>query len=259
MKRKLLAAFMSLVVFPVHFSCAKTVTNPNQNTVLRFTFKVKGTLAIREDITYYFVMYAPANDPNTTAIFDPTIGPRINSPDLAKGSSFLEGRLPFTGQLQGDLESKWTDFFYLTGSNGRTVIGRGRKDATGNPVIYDRNYINQNTIPVTNSSGKINGYQIEFFLTTLNGLSNPNTSPTSITANLGVSENIDSGNGNVYESWKNNTPFTIAVNSESQDTQVDITNDLVLRRLPLRPVPTIPLGLNADDINIVEYNTRVTK
>ncbi len=256
MKKKLLSTLASLLILSLGSNCAKTVTNPNQNVVLRFTFKVKGTLAIRDDITYYFVMNAPAT--SSTSTFDSTIGPRINAPDLTKGSTFLEGRLPFTGRIQGDLESFWTDFFYLTGSNGKIVIGRGRKDSTGNPVIYDRNYISPNTIPLSQNN-KVNGYQIEFFLTSLNGLKDTKTSPTKITANLAVSESIDDGQGNVYEDWKNNTPFEIDLTSESQNTQVDTRSDLVLRRLPLRPIPTVPIGINPDDINITEYNVRIAK
>lgn len=256
MKKKLLSILASVLVLSLSANCAKTVTNPNQNVVLRFIFKVKGTLAIRNDITYYFVINAPATN---TAVFDPTIGPRINAPDLTKGSTFLEGRLPFTGRVAGDLESFWTDFFYLTGSDGKIVIGRGRKDTTGNPVIYERNYISPNTIPLYNQSNRINGYQIEFFLSSLDGLTNPNTTPRSITANLAVSESIDNGNGNVFDSWKNNTPFSIDITSESQDTQVDTTPNLVLRRLPLRPIPQIPVGVVEDDLNITEYIVRIAK
>lgn len=257
MKKKLLPVITSALVILLGSNCAKTVTNPNQNVVLRFIFKVKGSLAIRNDITYFFVMNAPATN---TAVFDPTVGPRINAPDLTKGSTFLEGRLPFIGRVAGDLESFWTDFFYLTGTaDGKVIIGRGRKDSTGNPVIYERNYISPNTIPVYNQSSRINGYQIEFFLSSLNGLVNPNTSPKTITANLAVSESIDNGNGNIFDSWKNNSPFPIDLTSESQDTQVDTTSNLVLRRLPLRPIPTLPAGVNSDDLNISEYIVRIAK
>ena len=255
-KRNILLTLMSFItVSSASYSCAKTVSNPNQNKVLQFSFQVKGTLAIREDITYYFVINAPRAD-NDALTLDPNIGPRMNAPDLTKGSSFLEGRLPFIGKIQGDIDSRWTDFFYLTGVNGVPTVGRGRIDTTGNPVIYDRNYINQNTKFLPSTSGRNDTFQIEFFLSNLNsGQSNTNT----INANLGVSENIDSGTGNVYESWRNNTPFSIDVKSNSPSTQEDTNASIVLRRLPLRPDPQLPLGLNPDDVNIVKYNARVTE
>ena len=254
-KKNLLLVFISsLTILSASYSCARTVSNPNQNKVLQFSFQVKGKIAIRSDITYYFVLYAPKAD-NDALTLDPAIGPRMNAPDLTKGSSFLEGRLPFIGKIQGDLDSKWTDFFFLTGVNGNPTVGRGRIDSSGNPVIDNRNYVNQNTRFLTSQNGKNDTYQIEFFLSSLNGgQSNTNT----INAILGVSESIDTGTGNIFDSWKNNVPFSIDVKSTSPATQDD-TLDLVLRRLPLRAIPQIPLGLNPDDINIVKFNSRVAE
>ncbi|MFN8575676.1 MAG: hypothetical protein U0354_02350 [Candidatus Sericytochromatia bacterium] len=254
MKKKLLLLSISLLALSITTNCAKTVTDQNQNTVLRFIFKVRGTLAISNDITYYLVL----NAPNNTTTYDPNIGPRINGPDLIKGSNLLEGRIPFTGKLVGDLDSVWTDFFYFTGVDGKMIVGRGRKDSTGNPIIYDRNYLNPNTKPYIENN-KVKGFQLEFFLTSLNGLKDSKASPKKITANLAVSQNIDKGSGEVYDSWNNNTAFDIDLSSEAQDTKVDARTDLVLRKLPLRPAPVLPLGINSDDINLIEYTLRIAK
>ncbi len=239
------------------YSCARTVSNPNQNKVLQFSFKVKGTLAIRPDITYYLVLYAPKAD-NATLTLDPNIGPRMNGPDITinNGSNFLEGRLPFIGKIQGDLDSKWTDFFFLTSVNGVASVGRGRIDANGKPIIDTRNYVNQNTKFLQSVAGKNDTYQIEFFL---NSLNNAQSNTKTINGILGVSESIDSGLGNVYDSWKNNIPFVIDVVSQSPATQDDLNPSLVLRRLPNRPILEVPLGINPDDINIERFNSRVAE
>ena len=126
MKKILYRLILSITVLSLTFACARTATDQIQNKVMQFIFKVKGKMLLNNsNITYYVILYAPQKDPDIP--FDTRIGPRVNAPDLTKGTQLLEGRLPFVGQLPGDEESKWTDFFYITSSAGETVVGRGRK------------------------------------------------------------------------------------------------------------------------------------
>ncbi len=237
-------------------SCAKTATGADQDKIIQFTFKVKGNIILnRSDVTYYLVLYAPKIDNPASTPFDPKIGPRANAPDLTRGNQFLEGRLPFIGQLPGDQPSKWTDFFYITSDGNRTIVGRGRPDSAGNPLIYDRNYANVNTKPVAGTQGNVNGYQIEFSIRDLNNGQVANSA--SITGNLASSESIDTGTGTVFDNWKGNIPFILSLTTETQQSQQDINPNLVLRKIPDRPDPVLPSGVNPNDVNIVEFNARV--
>jgi hypothetical protein len=243
-------------LFALNTNCARTATSINANKVMQFIFKTKGSLILdRSDITYYVIFYAPEHTtPNQP--LDPNIGPRVNAPDITRGIEFLEGRLPFIGQLPGDIKSEWTDFFYITAVNGKTVVGRGKKDNLGNPIIYDRNYANQNTKPITDPNGLKNGFQIEFFLSDLNNGKN-NTS--TINGNIAVSDSIENGTGKIYDYWLGNIPFSISLNSTSQQSRQDNTQNIILRKVPNRPEPTIPNDINQDSLNIVEYIARVTQ
>jgi hypothetical protein len=255
--RKILSSVLTLSIVSFStFNCAKTATGANADKIVQFTFKVKGNFILnRSEITYYLVLYAPVIENPVSNPLDPNIGPRINGPDLTRGNQFLEGRLPFIGQLPGDQQSKWTDFFYITFDGTRTIVGRGRPDSAGNPLIYDRNYANANTKPVTGSNGNINGYQIEF---SVNDLNNGNVkNATKMNGNLASSESIDSGTGNVLDSWKGNIPFSLSLTNESPQSQQDINPNLVLRKIPDRPEPTLPTGVNPDDVNIVEFSARL--
>lgn len=254
---KISSALLSVIIAAfAGLSCAKTATGANQDKVIQFTFRVKGNMILnRNDITYYLALYAPKVDNPLSTPLDPNIGPRVNCPDLARGSQFLEGRLPFIGQLPGDQPSKWTDFFYITSDGIRTIVGRGRPDTAGNPLIYDRNYANVNTKAVAGSNGFINGYQIEFSIRDLNNGQVANS--TGLTGNLAVSESIDTGTGAVFDNWKGNIPFSLSLTTESQQYQQDINPNLVLRKIPDRPDPILPPGVNPDDVNIVEFSARV--
>lgn len=237
-------------------ACARTATSVNSNKVMQFTFKTKGSLVLnRSDITYYIVFNAPEL-PTANQILDPNAGPRINAPDITRSIEFLEGRLPFIGELPGDTKSDWTDFFYITSVNGKTTVGRGKKDNTGNPIIYDRNYANQNTKLISDPNGLNNSFQIEFFLSDLN---NGKSNTTSITANIGVSDSIENGYGKIYDYWLGNIPFSISLNSTSQQSRQDNTASLVLKKIPNRPDPIIPSDINQDSLDIVEYIARVTQ
>jgi hypothetical protein len=223
---------------------------------MQFIFKTKGNLILnRSDITYYIIFNAPeSTTPNQP--LDPNKGPRVNAPDITRGIEFLEGRLPFIGQLPGDIKSDWTDFFYITAVNGKTTVGRGRKDNLGNPIIYDRNYANQNTKPISDPSGLNNAFQIEFFLSDLN---NGKSNTTNINANIAVSDSIENGTGKIYDYWLGNIPFSISLNSTSQQSRQDNTPNLILKKIPNRPDPIIPPDINQDSLNIIEYIARVTQ
>jgi len=253
--KKIIYFFLSFLVL---CSCARKATDPNQNKVMQFSFRVKDQIILdRNDLTYYVLFYAPKTD-DENFVLNPNDGPRINAPDLTKGVELLEGRLPFVGQLPGDQESKWTDFFFITASGGKTIIGRGRKDEKGNPVIYDRNYVNQNTKPLTDTNGKVNGFQIEFFINSLNnGQNNSNTK--TITVNLASGDSIDNGFGMIYDNWRNNTPFSLSLISEVQQTEQDINSAIVMRKVVGRPDPALPAAISPDNVNIVEYMARVTE
>ncbi len=261
---KKMAKYFSLLLVPIMaFSCARKVTNPNSNKVLQFTLKVKGKMILdNPNITYYVVFYAPRTLTPDTTIVDTNIGPRINTPSLTQSNSFLQGRLPFIDALPGDQPSKWTDFYYITSVNGRTVVGKGKIDDKGIPLIETRDYQNQNTKPIT-TNNVVNGYQIELFLESLNAnqanIDNKQASlVNTIVANVATSDNIDSGRGDIYDYWNNNTPFSITT-AESQSSAPDNTSSPSLKKTPNNPNPTLPFGINPDDVNIVEYSYKVTQ
>ncbi|GIW22192.1 MAG: hypothetical protein KatS3mg068_1199 [Candidatus Sericytochromatia bacterium] len=108
--KKLLTLFLVFLIL-INTNCARTATSVNANKVMQFIFRTKADLVLnRSDITYYVIFYAPESTiPNQT--LDPNVGPRVNAPDITRGIEFLEGRLPFIGQLPGDIKSEWTDFF----------------------------------------------------------------------------------------------------------------------------------------------------
>lgn len=258
-KSKFLGIFISILSLLL-LSCANTATNPTQNKVMQFSFNVQGNMILnRSDITYYVVFYAPTL-PDPTVPLDTNIGPRINSPNVTVVREILEGRLPFVHQLPGDQETKWTDFFYITGkSDGvNTEIGRGKIQSDGKPIIYDRNYANTNTKPLTDpATNKINGYQIEFILSDLNN--GQGTNASTITANIATSDNIDNGWGMIFDSWKGNVPFSISLESQTLQTEQDVNTALVMKKIISRPDPILPAGVSAEDVNIVKFTARITE
>ncbi len=248
---------LSVIIVSVSpFSCARTATTPVINKGMQFSFRVKGNLILdREDITYYIIFYVPRkNDPVET-----NLGPRVNAPDITKSAQFLEGRLPFIYQLPGDQPSKWTDFFSITSVNGKPTIARGRLRGN-NPEIWEPNYNNPGNIELKGANGKTNGYQLEFLLCELNNgdCENENIQGKdlkTITGNLSSSNNI----GSIYDSWLNNQPFSISVTNDSPQSQQDFSPTLVLRKVPNRPDPVIPAGVNPDDLNITELTARIVQ
>lgn len=262
-----ISIFASLFVsFSALVSCARTATSPDINKVIQFSFKVKGKLPInRNDITYYIIFNAPVTTADKP--FDSNQGPRVNGPDINKSTQFLESRIPFIFKFPGDIDSFWTDFFFIRSVNGKMTIGRGKKDSNGNPVIYDRNYANQNTGLIDRNGNIVDpskvdvstiaGYKTEFFISDLNdGKFNGN----SVTVNLASSDSIDNGIGVIYDSWKNNTPFTISLTSlNSPQNQIDSNTSLVLRKILDRPLPVVPSGVNDDELNIIECTAIVTQ
>lgn len=238
-------------------SCARTVTPKNQDKNLNITFKVKGTMRLdNPNLTYYVLFYAP-NVINESQ-FNPDEGPRMNAPDLTKTNIELEGRLPFIGKLPADRVSKCTDFYYITQFNSRTIVGRGKVDSDkdGNPIsasIYDRNYNNAQTKPDGN-----NGYTIQIPVSDLNA--GAGTNAKRMTVSFGVGDNIEiGGQGYVFDNWRNNTPLTIDLDKNIQDTLND-TSDPVMRQIifPNRNItPVLPAGVFIEDVNIVSVTYNV--
>lgn len=220
---------------------------------IMFQFSVLGNIQLnRQDVTYYIVLNAP--DGQTGATLDAaTQGPRINGPSLNDNPINLNGRLPFTGLLPGDVESQWTDFYFLQGSaDGRGVVGRGVRRADGTPEIVQRNYAQAFWRSVSANTVEIQMLFSDIF-------TNPAEVPTNITVNLATSDNIDQpGQGYVFDWWLSNIPFSISTTPNNTDiSNRDPNNQLIKRVINTKPFPTIPQGVNEADLNIVSYQYRV--
>ena len=244
-----------LILFCTLFlaSCAHTAEKgTNKSRTLIFNYKIKGNFALSNPgVTYYVIIYSPLLPANTP--LDTSKGPRVNGPILTKGSEFLEGRLPFTGLLTNDMESLWTDFFYLTGTpDGRGQVGRG-KIQNNAPVIYDRTY------PAEMWSVTENIFKLKINLNDLasqqNIASKDRKIPEKITMNLATGDNIDSGSGMLFDRWKANIPFALSTTSGMSERDEDITANLVMLVMPTRPYPQIPAGVNSADVDISGYET----
>ncbi len=220
-----------------------------------FQFSVAGTLPLnRSDITFYIVMNAPdgAKDQNIDVA---TQGPRINGPSLNDTNINLRGRLPFTGLLPGDVESVWTDFYFIQGSaDGRGVVGRGVRLPDGTPEITVRNYAQAFWRSVSPNTFEIQMLYSDIF-------ANAAEYPANIAVNLAASDNIDTGQGFVFDWWLSNIPFSITTAPNNTDiTNRDPNNQLIMRPMPIganKPQPQLPTGLNANDLNIVSYQYRI--
>lgn len=259
-KKNLYLVFCIFLLITV--SCANTAKkSKTQSLTLIFDFKIKGQFAlINPNITYYVIIYSPALAGTTTA-FDTSEGPRINGPILTKGPEFLDGRLPFTGALQNDAKSLWTDFFYLTGTpDGQGKVGKGKnlskgKNENDNPLIDV-----YGTYPREMWSVTGNIFQLKIDLSQLSsqdGIPEAQRKiPDKITMNLVVGDNIDyPGTGSVYDRWKGNLPFVISTEKGNSQKDDDITQTPVMLQIPIRPLPTLPQGINPADVDISGYET----
>lgn len=239
-------------------SCARTATSPIKNKVLSFTLKVNGEMKFRDDITYYIVLYAPKLDTNSVS-FDTSIGPRINAPDLTRTTTFLEGRLPFMGALPSDRQSKWTDFFYITGdASGKPILGKGHfvsstSSVFGTAIIDIKNINDSNNKTTTEIPPK--GFSFQVPLEDLNN--GQGTTSKIITANVAVSDSIDNGQGAIFDRWQGNQPFQINLENPTEQNFIDNSNILNRVRLDARIYPDIPFGLNESSFNITSVSIRV--
>lgn len=252
---KLKALFSILVCQLIVLSaCARTAIRPGVTASRRVQFQlsVQGQFALnREDVTYYIVINAPDEQKDVT--LDPaTQGPRMNGTSLNDPPTFLIGRLPFTGKLPGDVDSIWTDFYYIRGSaDGNGVVGRAIRRPDGTPEIVQPNYpaalwrvITPNTI------------EIQMVFSDL--FAKPDQLPKNIVLNLGTSDSIDTGQGYLFDRWRSNIPFSIdtaANNTQIQDQDAD--QQLIMRQIPGKFIPQLPSGVNAADVNIVGYQYKV--
>lgn len=244
---------LSALLLLASASCANTVERASlglsKQIVLDVT--VEGALATNNpNITYYVVLNAPQGKKGSP--IDPgTEGPRFNGPDFNQPNTALEGRLPFTGLLPGDIESKWTHFYYLRGSsNDQGEVGYGRLNPSGQPEVIQRNYP-PNFWRVNN--GKT--LQLQILFSDL-GFEDEESLPQNFTANIGVGDNFETGQGFVYDTWQLNVPFRIETNNISP-TPVTDSNPLPnpLRQIPNRFLPQLPSPSTA--VNIVSYSYQI--
>jgi hypothetical protein len=223
------------------------------NKRIVFQFSVQGQLALNnENVTYYIVLNAPTGRKDQP--LDPaTEGPRVNGPSLNDLPQFLAGRLPFIGLLPGDVDSRWTDFYYLQGTaDGKGAMGRGRLNPlTRVPEIIQRNY------PIDNLWRKVSDstFEVQILLSDLSGGSE---APANFVVNLASSDSIDNGQGYLYDYWRSNIPFAVrtgTLNSLIEDR--DPNPQIIMRLIPGKPIPQLPLGINQADVNIISYNYRI--
>lgn len=242
---------LSVLFFLLLSGCARKVRDTQAlSKQVVFRYSVIGNLATHnENITYYIILNAPQN--RTGQDLDPaTEGPRINGASLDLGSAFLEGRLPFTGLLPGDIRSQWTDFYYLKGTpDGKGSMGHGRKLTDGRPEIAEQNYPESLWRKLSNSTFEV---QIQF-----RDLTSGAAAPKNFTVNLATSDNLNSGNGFVFDHWRSNIPFSIRTDERSQIEDRDQTPNLIMRQIPLKPLPQLPAGVNQDDVNILSFQFQI--
>jgi hypothetical protein len=264
---------MRRLLFPLLFcllltGCANKVVRGNQafNKRVLFQFTVQGRLALNNpNVTYYIVLNAPSGRPDST--IDPTLeGPRVNGVSLNNGAEFLLGRLPFVGLLPGDIESKWTDFYYLQGSaSGTGVMGRGRL-VNGVPEILVRNYPNSLWRVLNDSS-----FEVQILFSDLTSAvaaadaatpgavtATPPPPPLNFTANLATGDNIEvGGQGFLFDRWRANVPFAIRTDVGTPFEDLDPDTQLVMRQIPGKIIPQLPPGVNAADVNISAYRYQI--
>ena len=63
----------------------------------------------------------------------------------------------------------------------------------------------------------------------------------------------------IFDSWRNNTPFEIDLETFSPQTITDVTPSLVMRQVIGRPIPQLPAGVSGDSVNLIEVSARVTE
>lgn len=251
-----LLLFVLLVSAALLSGCAKKIRDiAGFNKRVVFQFTVQGKLALdNENITYYIVINAPSGRKDQP--LDPaTSGPRINAPSLNDLPQFLAGRLPFIGALPGDVDSQWTDFYYLQGTaDGKGAMGRGRWNPISRaPEIVQRNY------PIDNLWRKLSesSFEVQILFSDLTSASD---APANFVFNLASSDSIDTGQGFLYDYWRANIPFAVrtgTVNSQVED--LDPNPQIILRPIPGRPLPQLPPGVNPADVNILSYKYRIVQ
>lgn len=228
-------------------SCAKTVTNfAAAGKTIVFQFSVKGAFLLNNpNITYYIVLNVPQE--KDAQIEVTTDGPRINGPANNDTNALPTGRLPFLGQLPQDIESKWTHFYYIQGTpDGAGNVGIGEKRENGvafTELNYNKSFwkrVNNSTFELQILFGNLFGTKV----------------PKNIAVNLATSDNIETGNGFVYDSWRLNVPFSIETANQVLFQDQDPGVGLVMRDLSIfnKPLPQLPAGVSADSVDITSYS-----
>lgn len=236
--------------------CARTANRAGAVPTGRiiFQFTVQGKLALnREDVTYYIILNAPDGQPKVT--LDPaTQGPRVNGTSLNDPPTSLLGRLPFIGLLPGDVTSVWTDFYFLQGSaDGRGAVGRGILRPDGTPEIVQRNYAVALWKTISESTVEIQMLYKDIFVDP-----DEDALPNNITVNLATSDSIDTGQGFLFDRWLSNVPFSIETPARNTPVRYeDTSTQLMMRPIPGKVIPTLPVGVNPADVNIISYEYKV--
>lgn len=235
------------------------VTNANCPFIsprIYFKFSTQGTLALNNpNIAYYLVLNAPDDKAGQT--IDPlTSGPRFNGPDINFPATELRGRLPFLGLVTGDTASVWTDFYYIQGNaSGAPIVRRGRL-LNGQPFLEPQPVATTLYSPNT-PNASTQTFELQIVLSDVLEDAQ-NLKPKNFTANLGVSDNPDSGQGGVYDAWLSNVPFSIQTDlTTTPQTVLDNNTNLYLRQIFGRPVTQLPTGVDPGSVNLVSYEYQV--
>ena len=263
---KIRSLLLALCLLLAQVGCANKVERLSSGgRELLFQFTVRGTLALNNpNVSYYVVFYAPTTSAGTT-INETLTGPRINGPNVNLSTQDLAGRLPFTGQLPGDIISQWTHFFYIQGSTtGTPQVGYGQTtdDQAAEQVTTLAQIVQPNYPATFWSKLSDSTLQLRIPLQEI-GLTEDNM-PNNIPTNLAVSQNLTTagvGNGYVYDYWLNNTPFSISTEANNSPfVQPDNTPNIAFdptEQLINRNPPALPLNVNQADLDIIEYQYRV--
>lgn len=246
-------------------ACARKVLRGNVQVSKQivFQFTVRGNLNLnRDDLTYYVILNAPdmpSKEAKDKKTIDPLKeGPRMNGVDINQTAvgqtpTSLQGRLPFLGLITGDVQSVWTDFYYIRGTaDGIGSVGRGvRRESDGVPEIVQPIYPVSQWRKVSTSSFEL---QIPF----KDIFKDVTQIPNNISVNLGSSDSFDNGQGYVYDSWINNQPFSIDLNKlNTRDTIRDPNPNLIMRQIISRPIPQLPPGVDAGTVDFVQVEYRI--
>ncbi|MEK7434621.1 MAG: hypothetical protein AABZ74_15920 [Cyanobacteriota bacterium] len=245
--------FLIFAITTLSFSCARTATVKESKKTIQITFTVQGNFQIRNDLGYYVVFNAPEPKNNVFRVAEKD-GPRMNGSKDNSPISSYEYKTPFTGKYPTDTdESIWTDFFYigLSPVNTGFVIKQGKKNDLGEITIVENNF--QTISPNSILSGS-NGFRLEFKLDQLSQLKVQNLK--NITCNIGISNSIDNGLGQVFDYWTSNSPFSIELEKNKQ-VILQKFSPAIMKKIQNRPDPVLPNNVSLQDITLKDITINI--